>query len=502
MKETCDADLMCQWQLRHTAQRTPRCLVPVYLAMILLLGACEMPRVAVPFADGSAVGQPAAEAHALAPQPSEVPGVPGNTQGHRRVQSHRPQGLVDARLEQLLVEVAGVRSLPMPRELHLRVETPQEMQKLVGATSTMDPGAAYLNDALVQLRLIHTDNDLAAARARVAGHGVRGMYVPRRHTIYINREDWGGSRGGSNQPRLTGEEIPIAVHEIVHAMQAEAFGVEALRTQETLLSDEDMAALSLIEGDAGSTALRWQAAHDSVRRPRSGVARTRSKEDDSPPGDGSPHRLRHYPRYILAAHAFPYVHGTRFVEHIVENAGEEALNRLFSDPPTTTEQILHPQRFLDGEGSIAVEVHGVPGDGWSRAISRTFGEFHLRQLLYPLGHERASVAGDGWAGGRIDVWTRQHSREEQKEVAVSVGLAFDSAADRREACDALAAWQELSSGPRSSSPGDLHMIERSPESAPNGPTLTHSVTRVECAERRVLLAVGPTAPIAERLLQG
>jgi len=78
-----------------------------------------------------------------------------------------------------------------------------------------------------------------------------------------------------------------------------------------------------------------------------------------------------------------------------------ALGRLYTDPPNTTEQLLHgfstetePPRPLD----VTVE----DGSGWNRTATERFGELGIRALLSTrIDGEEADRAARGWGNDRI-----------------------------------------------------------------------------------------------------
>ena len=47
--------------------------------------------------------------------------------------------------------------------------------------------------------------------------------------------------------------------------------------------------------------------------------------------------------------AAPYIYGTLFVHALRRRGGWDAVNRAWDDPPTTSEQILHVDKWLAHE---------------------------------------------------------------------------------------------------------------------------------------------------------
>jgi hypothetical protein len=85
-----------------------------------------------------------------------------------------------------------------------------------------------------------------------------------------------------------------------------------------------------------------------------------------------------------------------------------ANHALESRPPASTEQILHPAKYLADEEPRhpRLRVGSLLGDDWRRVRTSTVGEFDTSQLLEGGGVARgeAETAAAGWGGGRFELW--------------------------------------------------------------------------------------------------
>ena len=106
---------------------------------------------------------------------------------------------------------------------------------------------------------------------------------------------------------------------------------------------------------------------------------------------------------------FPYTYGTEFVKALYTRGGFETVNRALADPPVSTEQILHPEKYLAAKRDMPVPV-GVPpltstlGAGWTYRFTELLGEFELGVLLKNNGIKDADRAVLGWGGGQADLY--------------------------------------------------------------------------------------------------
>ena len=88
--------------------------------------------------------------------------------------------------------------------------------------------------------------------------------------------------------------------------------------------------------------------------------------------------------------------------------GVEAINRAFEKPPTSTEQILHPEKFTGTRDEPkAVTLPVLSSAEWRLIGSNVLGEFGIRALLTTqLGFAEAQSAAAGWGGDRYQVYER------------------------------------------------------------------------------------------------
>lgn len=259
-----------------------------------------------------------------------------------------------------------------------------------------------------------------------------------------------------------------AAHEIAHLMQHRKFDLDEVYAAGAD-TDASLAVETLVEGDADFTAYAWSASAQTPRE-RADVKDTRYPRRFQPGDHGA---------FIDDLLAFPYVAGVGFVDVLHQQGGFAAVDAAFQDPPTTTEQVLHPEKYLAGEEAEEVDGPESPGGGWSvEFLEDTFGEFDVGQLFLPLGQEEAMEVAAGWGGGQLDVYSRRD------DVAVALTLAFDSRADAEEACDAVPEWWTAMDGARPGEEGE----------AVKG---LNAFMAFSCTGDEVRIGVAPQAGLAE-----
>ncbi|MDW8344470.1 MAG: hypothetical protein RMM51_08250 [Verrucomicrobiae bacterium] len=244
--------------------------------------------------------------------------------------------------------------------------------------------------ALEALGLIPRGTDLMALMIGLYDEQVGAFYLPRERALYTFED----------LPLSTAVDRMILAHELVHALQDQHYDLTKWPLHVKDNDDLALAAAALLEGDA--TVLMTQ--HYALHAPPAGMwsdlltmllgQRTE--------------KLRAAPAYLRELMLFPYQAGQRFVLALQMDGGLDALHRAFQQPPTSTEQILHPHKFLQARDEpVAVTVEVQPPLGWERIADNVLGEFGIRtKLAQALPLTEASDAAAGWGGDRYHVFER------------------------------------------------------------------------------------------------
>lgn len=346
------------------------------------------------------------------PTPAEDPGDPadGGDFDHDAGQ---------AEIDRIAAQVAEVRRLDLERPVAARFEPIAELITRIEALTGGEGGATGSQDSrtrmLETLGLLPPGTDIAAALRTIYDETLIGFYVPAEQRLYVNQ----------SAPVTTPWNRWASAHEVSHALQDQHFDLGGLLDVEVGALDQELARTSLVEGDAVITQVTW------AQRFLTSDEQDQLGDDTGPIGASPEGRL---PPYVVARFVFPYEAGPEFVAALLAAGNVEAVNEALRRPPTTSAQVLHPQRYLDGIEAVDVPMPADPGDGWDPERRDEFGEFDLRQLLDPVGVERAADLAAGWAGGQARSWTRG------ADTAVGVGLVFDTAEEAGALCEALPEW--------------------------------------------------------------
>jgi hypothetical protein len=113
--------------------------------------------------------------------------------------------------------------------------------------------------------------------------------------------------------------------------------------------------------------------------------------------------LARIPPIVQAQLTFSAIQGTQWALGIQMGGGWDAIDAAFGDPPASTEQILHIEKYSAREAPVTVDLPDdlakKMGSGWSVVLEDTMGE---HQTAIWLGAVAAAAdASAGWGGDRI-----------------------------------------------------------------------------------------------------
>lgn len=223
----------------------------------------------------------------------------------------------------------------------------------------------------------------------------------------------------------------VLIHELQHAIQAQHFA----RNTSITSYDAVLAQRALYEGDATAAmaATLGLEADEPVQRTLRRLGDfTRRYRADSFHADGKePTQGRALPLARVALD-FPYEDGVLFVGDLYRAGGFDLVSRAFSRPPTTTEQVLHPQKYLDGEQPRTFTELELP-PGHHELEKGSLGELRTRAFFrqcYDAAFADAVAAGWGGDAFRISVGP-------DRGIAVTWVSAWDSEEDAIELEDAV-----------------------------------------------------------------
>lgn len=309
-----------------------------------------------------------------------------------------PPQPTEAILNEIKTEVSGLRGLFAQNDIEPKFITKQELRAYLEKdfTENNPPEELRVEKAeLVMLDLLPPDYDLAAHLLELSEEQVSGFYDDKTKEMVV--------LGDLNQIDPA-EKITFA-HEYDHALEDQSFDLQSLPLYDKNNSDLALAAQSVAEGDATLVMMLYAYRY---------LGPTGLKELAQSTG-GNNTAFDSAPRVIQETLLFPYLQGTEFLMSILLQGGWKAVNQLYTDLPKSTEQILHPEKYLAHEQPQEVtipDLKGSFGDGWSELDSSVLGELYTRIYLEAfVDSATATKASEGWGGDRYVFYEDSNKRD-------------------------------------------------------------------------------------------
>lgn len=303
-------------------------------------------------------------------------------------------GELAALIDQIAEDTADARGLELLEEIDSEIINREQLGENLLQTIEEDfprEQADLDRDLLWMLRLIDDPElDYYQLTIDLLTEQVAGYYNTETDELFVVSEE----------SDLSADQKVTMSHEIVHALQDQHFGLDPYDEDSTDF-DGLTAFAALTEGDATWAMIQYAIQYltqEEINEFVSGAG----AQPASPTLDNAP-------RYIRDGLLFPYEAGFTFVEALINEGDIEAVNAAFENPPVSTEQILHPEKYISEPQDLPLEVD-IPdlsealGDGWEETYEGTLGEFDLNILLEENGVAPAGEATLGWGGTRFEMW--------------------------------------------------------------------------------------------------
>lgn len=314
---------------------------------------------------------------------------------HEETAAEAPQ-LEEAR--QIAADVEALRGIAPKAPLDIRVLPDAKFAETLKAKLARDLRAdesASEKKLWVAFGFAPTTADPAKIAEAVFEEQVAGFYDPQAKALFVaEHAPPAAAAAGPDATRW------ILAHELEHALQDAQFGF----VDWTRLPDDDarLAQMAVYEGEATGVMAGYAArrAGKSIQAGLVDGARTaRSLATDQlvQMGGYSP-ALLDAPAIFREGLVFPYFAGWGFIADVFHTGGFHLVDEVFAHPPTSTAEVLHPEKYVAGVQPVPVAAPAAP-EGWKVATSGKLGELGARVLLAGCaGRDQANAAAEGWAG--------------------------------------------------------------------------------------------------------
>ena len=304
-------------------------------------------------------------------------------------------------------QVSQIRGLEKKTDVDHTMISSEELEELVVEdffSEYSDEDAFQDVLVLSSLGLLPGEFDLKGFYQSLYSEQIAGFYDEETKEIFVVQgQDFGGS-----------EKLTYS-HEFTHVLQDQAYGLEdglGLNQDACEEDSERCAAIqALIEGDATQTEILWFQNFGS-RQDYSDLL-DMFDQLDTPILDSAP-------PFMSSDLYFPYEKGFEFVQSLYEEGGFDAVDEAYLNPPISTEQILHPDKYPE-DVPLKVELRdlsGMLGSNWNLLDQNVMGEWYTYLILNKsydeanqIEESRALEASEGWGGDAYAVYLNETTEE-------------------------------------------------------------------------------------------
>jgi hypothetical protein len=276
------------------------------------------------------------------------------------------------------------------------------------------------------LGLLEPEADLLEELRRIYSAGVLGFYDPESDELVV--------RGTSLTPYVR----KTIVHELVHALDDQHFDLDRDDEYDERKDELSLGFTAVVEGNARRIEQQW-----IEEQPEDVQAQAQAEERAFADGID----IDAFPEILLFQIGAPYELGKVFVDSIVGERGERAVDAALEDPPTTSEQVLFPPLYSARELRVEVPVPPADGDIVDDGVVGAlfwFGLFTTDDAPVPPSDAFAAI--QGWGGDWAVTW------QDGDAACVRIDVVGDTQEDTDELETAMRAWA-------SESPAEISIVD-------------------------------------------
>ncbi len=324
--------------------------------------------------------------------PTATPGADNVTAEPTGEETLSPE--IRSQMDEIQQQVLQIRGKQLMNELQRDLMTPAELQDKV----INDFFADYTEEDVISdmkvlstLGLVDYGFDLRQFYLDLYSEQVAGYYDSETKEMYVIAGD-----------DFAGPERMTYAHEFNHVLQDQYYDLEngLMLNQDYCETDTEYcaAASALIEGDSTLTEQYWFMQY-GTRQDQQDIIEFQDSYS-SPVYDSAPN-------FMKEDFLFPYLKGYDFVSFLHESGGWDAVDAAFLNPPVTTEQILHPEKY-PSDLPVVVEMQDLSAildENWVELDRNVMGEWYTYLVLakgwtsqFMMDDDDSAAAAAGWAG--------------------------------------------------------------------------------------------------------
>jgi hypothetical protein len=295
-----------------------------------------------------------------------------------------------------------IRELPFKREVSLAKESPNATKATPDRIFSEEYGAqslVHISHVYKRLGLLPESTDFAAALIDYLRLERIFYYEARKDLLMMSPDATQLVQAMMADRDRNLAQLPVVLA-LSRALQEQHFQWQG-KLNGISLEDRRLTFRALAAGDAVLVGTAYlQGSRETTRPPES--VRTMAGWATALEKMGS-----HLPQLLQQKLVFPYREGSQFVQWAHAAKGWTGVNALFADPPLSTSQILHPEKYYaKRENPLAIRPSGLARQmKEGTVVDQTLGEYLVQLLLTSnLTRQEARQIAAGWTGDQLSAY--------------------------------------------------------------------------------------------------
>lgn len=301
--------------------------------------------------------------------------------------------------KEVLIDIARIRGLQPKAAVEVKLGSQKAIEAFVLDRFKKENTSQRLlatQKTLAKLGLIPSTMNLERFLTELYTEQIGGYYDQYKKVLYL--ADW-----------IPAEfQKPVMAHELMHALQDQYFDLSNLINPLSDANDAHMAKMALVEGEGTAVMFEYLLSPQGINLGDFPDLKILMLEQLKSQLTLIPTlKFDQVPNVIKDNLLFPYIYGLSFIQAVRKNYPWERVSAIYKDLPTSTEQIMHPEKYLshrDNPVDIKLNysmLQEIIGADWREADRDVLGEFNLYVLLKEFIPEAEAVkASEGWGGDR------------------------------------------------------------------------------------------------------
>ncbi len=313
----------------------------------------------------------------------------------------RPSSLFQE-VDEMTSSLSEITGWPIKRKVPAKIITKEEFRHQVESRMKGSSNNKELHAEEVTLKMfgfIPQDFDLAKETVDLVSEQAAAFYDYSKKRLFVLDSTSEGS-----------EQRVALVHELAHALADQQHPLGKYLRKGSPDDDASTAREAVMEGQA--TWLTW--AYVSKRNGgKAEVAQDMIEKltDNSAGGSSDFPVFSKEPLYLRESLVFPYDEGMKFQDAVYHKLGRKSFDEVFNRPPRSTQQILHPQTYIEDEKPEDPEPPTLDKKQFRVINDGSVGEFDHSMLLRQfVGDKEGRAAASQWRGGAFRLYENKREK--------------------------------------------------------------------------------------------